>query len=265
MWFSHLPGVQGSSCQGGRLRVFLKAFSSCFKSGCRRRRSRFAIRFVSRDSSDIFNLAIEVWVREKTGCRRRNVINQDLGAEEQKASGVVVIIIDGVNTNQQSTTFQSFFGVSTHYSYGSVSSCSGPDPSSPNSSPSFSPIVESINHLIAFLDDLMRNFLESNLIWGLNEAATERMRGVSTINKLLRLSMMDGPTRQLSTGLINQSTEPGSPHSGPANVTVPQLTAANQDIDISSRLLRTRYRTGQLDAWFWVVLLRVLRFPPPFF
>jgi len=135
-----------------------------------------------------------VWVREKTGCRRRNVINQDLGAEEQKASGVVVIIIDGVNTNQQSTTFQSFFGVSTHYSYGSVSSCSGPDPSSPNSSPSFSPIVESINHLIAFLDDLMRNFLASNLIWGLNEAATERMRGVSTINKLLRLSMMDGPT-----------------------------------------------------------------------
>jgi len=29
-----------------------------------------------------------------------------------------------------------------------------------------------------------------------------------------------------------------------------------------NRLRRTRYRRLLLDAWFWVVLLRVLRFPP---
>jgi len=36
---------------------------------------------------DISSISIDVWVSragKKTGCRRRNVINQDLGAEEQK-------------------------------------------------------------------------------------------------------------------------------------------------------------------------------------
>jgi len=41
-------------------------------------------------------------------------------------------------------------------------------------------------------------------------------------------------------------------------------TTGQPDADYSSRLFRTRYRPGQLDTWFWVVLLRVLRFPPPF-
>merc|ERR1712105_517513 len=40
---------------------------------------------------------------------------------------------------------------------------------------------------------------------------------------------------------------------------------STRSTDYSSRLLRTRYRLGQLDTWFWVVLLRVLRFPPLFF
>merc|ERR1712154_479669 len=39
---------------------------------------------------------------------------------------------------------------------------------------------------------------------------------------------------------------------------------STRSTDYSSRLLRTRYRLGQLDTWFWVVLLRVLRFPPLF-
>jgi len=41
-------------------------------------------------------------------------------------------------------------------------------------------------------------------------------------------------------------------------------TTGQPDADYSSRLFRTRYRPGQLDTWFWVVLLRALRFPPPF-
>merc|ERR1712098_583490 len=86
--------------------------------------------------------------------------------------------------------------------------------------------------------------------------------GVSTINKLLRMSMRCRWSHQQA----NWSDQPVD-RAGITSLVQPMSpqTAANQDIDISSRLLRTRYRTGQLDTWFWVVLLRVLRFPPPFF
>merc|ERR1712226_1642302 len=95
---------------------------------------------------------------------------------------------------------------------------------------------------------------ESNFLWGQENIGRKHSptRGVHQTNS--QRVGYDQPlvrsTRGRSTGQLSRSYL--------------RRLRSTRSTDYSSRLLRTRYRLGQLDTWFWVVLLRVLRFPPLF-
>jgi len=136
---------------------------------------------------DISSISIDVWVSragKKTGCRRRNVINQDLGAEEQKIHRCHHRWGNYHTKQLPQPLFNPFLGVSatplagtaTHREGGRVSASSrtGPDiPLPPAMTPSLAEI-----------------FRESNL-WA--QSKPER-GGLSTTNKLLQIvDLTDGP------------------------------------------------------------------------
>merc|ERR1719412_3105573 len=93
----------------------------------------------------------------------------------------------------------------------------------------------------------------SNFLWGQEHWQETQSHPRCPPNKLSE-SRGDQPlvrsTRGRSTGQLSRSYL--------------RRLRSTRSTDYSSRLLRTRYRLGQLDTWFWVVLLRVLRFPPLF-
>jgi len=147
----------------------------------------------------------------------------------------------------------------------SVSSCSGPD--------SLPPIPHSSIHInspppINHLESSNHRWVDARCFFKTTFGAKQASNAgpvppreqQSTSNKLSDCRLH--PMRRSETGPINQDQ---LDQAGSTGSTAVAWQHSHQEIDSSSRLLRTRYRTGQLDTWFWVVLLRVLRFPPHFF